>query len=153
MTAQERAGVALHTDAAREIAFPSAVPEEDEADHGDGPQMNTRFSNALVCFDGPVTYGTAYEKVLAHHQKKEQAAKEQAAKDEEKKRKDEEQIAKLEEEGRALKARMADPADALNSPTDLTVAQLKAFLTYHKIAWKSSMNKGDLQALAREHNL
>ena len=61
-----------------------------------------------------------------------------------------------EEEVQALKARMADPADALNalnSPMDLTVAQLKAFLTYHKISWKSSMSKGDLQALVREHNL
>ena len=84
---------------------------------------------------------------MANHKKKELAAKEQSAKDEEKKRKDEEQRTKLEEdglEGQALQARMADPTDAINSPMDLTVAQMKAFLTDHKISWKSSMNKGDL---------
>ena len=53
MTTQERNGVALNMDAAREIAFPSAGLEEDE-DQGDAPQLSTRFSGADVFFLSPM---------------------------------------------------------------------------------------------------
>ena len=48
---------------------------------------------------------------------------------------------------------MKDPADQLKSPEDLTIPQLRAFLSYYNIPHKASMKRHEFLDLVREHNL